>query len=74
MRKRIAAGDTGLSLMELTVMLSVLSVLTAAMAPSVVDYVADARRVKAAGDVPHNVPLANARAYFAAKAELGTRA
>jgi uroporphyrinogen decarboxylase len=29
--------------------------------------------LKAAGDVPHNVPLENARAYFAAKAELGTR-
>ena len=51
MAKRIRAGVNGLSLMELTVMLSVLSVLTAAMAPSVVDYVADARRVKAAGDV-----------------------
>jgi hypothetical protein len=30
--------------------------------------------LKAAGDVPHNVPLANARAYFAAKMELGSRA
>jgi len=30
--------------------------------------------LKAAGDVPHNVPLANARAYFVAKAELGSRA
>jgi type II secretory pathway pseudopilin PulG len=51
MMKRMTAGDTGLSLMELTVMLSVLSVLTATMAPSVVDYVGDARRVKASGDV-----------------------
>lgn len=29
--------------------------------------------LKAAGDVPHNVPLENARAYFAAKAERGAR-
>lgn len=29
--------------------------------------------LKSAGDVPHNVPLENARAYFAAKAELGAR-
>ena len=29
--------------------------------------------MRAAGDVPHNVPLADARAYFSAKAEFGCR-
>ena len=51
MKRKRTACDSGLSLVELTVVLSVLSVLTAAMTPSVVDYVADARRVKAAGDL-----------------------
>jgi hypothetical protein len=41
----------GLSLMEVTVMLSVFSALTATMAPAVVDYVADAKRLRAASDV-----------------------
>ena len=51
MGKRRRSDSRGMSLMEVTVILSVLSVLTASVAPSVVDYIADARRVKAAGDV-----------------------
>jgi type II secretory pathway pseudopilin PulG len=41
----------GLSLTEVTIMLSVLSVMTAVLSPSIGDYVEDARRVKASGDV-----------------------
>jgi len=41
----------GLSLTEVTIMLSVLSVLTAVMSPTIGDYVSDARRVKASEDV-----------------------
>ncbi|MFO7694231.1 MAG: hypothetical protein R6V57_14175 [Vicinamibacterales bacterium] len=51
MKMGLVWGTRGMSLMEATVMLSVLSVLTASMAPSVVDYVDDARRVRAASDV-----------------------
>jgi type II secretory pathway pseudopilin PulG len=41
----------GLSLTEVTIMLSVLSVMSAVISPSIGDYVEDARRVKASEDV-----------------------
>jgi type II secretory pathway pseudopilin PulG len=41
----------GLSLIEVTIMLSVLSLVTAVLSPSIGDYVDDARQVKAASDV-----------------------
>jgi type II secretory pathway pseudopilin PulG len=44
-------SQRGLSLTEVTIMLSVLSVLTAVMSPTIGDYVNDARHVKAASDV-----------------------
>lgn len=43
--------ERGLSLVEVTIMLMVLSVLSAVMSPVIGDYVNDARHVKAAGDV-----------------------
>lgn len=44
-------NQRGLSLTEVTIMLSVLSVMTAVLSPSIGDYVEDARRVKAGEDV-----------------------
>jgi len=41
----------GVSLIEVTIILSVLSVLTAVLSPSIGDYVEDARRIKASEDV-----------------------
>jgi type II secretory pathway pseudopilin PulG len=48
---RTFASQRGLSLAEVTIMLSVLSVLGAVLAPSIGDYVDDARRVRAVSDV-----------------------
>jgi type II secretory pathway pseudopilin PulG len=50
MRRRLTS-QRGLSLIEVTIMVSVLSTLTAVMSPTIGDYVEDARRVKASGDV-----------------------
>ena len=49
--RRTLNGQRGLSLTEVTIMLSVLSVLTAVLSPTIGDYVEDARRVKATEDV-----------------------
>src|SRR3972149_4615276 len=49
--RRTLSTQRGLSLTEVTIMLSVLSVLTAVLSPTVGDYVEDARRVKASEDV-----------------------
>lgn len=48
---RTLASQRGLSLTEVTIMLTVLSVMSAVAAPSIGDYVDDARQVRAAGDV-----------------------
>lgn len=48
---RTLASHRGLSLAEVTIMLSALSVLGAVAAPSIGDYVADARQVRATSDV-----------------------
>jgi type II secretory pathway pseudopilin PulG len=48
---RIRNRQHGLSLTEVTIMLSVLSVMTAVLSPSIGDYVEDARHVKASDDV-----------------------
>jgi type II secretory pathway pseudopilin PulG len=48
---RTFASQRGLSLAEVTIILSVLSVLSAVLAPSIGDYVDDARQVRAASDV-----------------------
>jgi len=48
---RIIRNERGLSLTEVTIMLSVLSVLTAVLSPTIGDYVNDARLVKASEDV-----------------------
>ena len=44
-------GERGMSLVEATIILMVLSLLTAVLAPSILDYVDDARRTKAKEDV-----------------------
>jgi type II secretory pathway pseudopilin PulG len=44
-------SERGLSLVEVTLMVMVLSILSAVMSPAIGDYVNDARRVKAASDV-----------------------
>ena len=49
--KRTLHRQHGLSLTEVTIMLSVLSVMTAVLSPSIGDYVEDARHVKASDDV-----------------------
>jgi type II secretory pathway pseudopilin PulG len=49
--KRTLRNQRGLSLTEVTIMLSVLSVLTAVLSPTIGDYVNDARQVKASDDV-----------------------
>lgn len=49
--RRTSNSQRGLSLTEVTIMLSVLSVLTAVLSPTIGDYVEDARRVKASEDV-----------------------
>jgi type II secretory pathway pseudopilin PulG len=48
---RTLASQRGLSLAEVTIILSVLSVLSAVLAPSIGDYVDDARQVRARSDV-----------------------
>lgn len=48
---RRAKGEAGMSLVEATIILMTLSVLTAVLAPSINDYVQDARDVKAKEDV-----------------------
>jgi type II secretory pathway pseudopilin PulG len=48
---RALASQRGLSLAEVTIMLTVLSVMSAVLAPSIGDYVDDARQVRAASDV-----------------------
>lgn len=49
--ERRLTNQRGLSLVEVTIMVSVFSVLTAVLSPSIGDYVEDARRVKAKQDV-----------------------
>ena len=49
--KRTLHRQHGLSLTEVTIMLSVLSVMTAVLSPSIGNYVEDARHVKASDDV-----------------------
>jgi type II secretory pathway pseudopilin PulG len=49
--KRTLRNQRGLSLTEVTIMLSVLSVLTAVLTPTIGDYVNDARQIKASDDV-----------------------
>lgn len=44
-------GETGLSLVEVTIVLGVLSLLTAVLAPSVRDYIDDSRQARARKDV-----------------------
>ncbi|MEW5984644.1 MAG: hypothetical protein AB1806_20010 [Acidobacteriota bacterium] len=51
MTRRHRADERGLSLMEVTIMLGVLSVLTSVLSPVVGNFVADARITKARGDV-----------------------
>jgi type II secretory pathway pseudopilin PulG len=48
---RTLSNQRGLSLTEVTIMLSVLSVMSAVLSPTIGDYVEDARRVKASEDV-----------------------
>ena len=48
---RTLASQRGLSLAEVTIMLTVLSVMSAALAPAIGDYVDDARQLRAASDV-----------------------
>lgn len=50
MRRRLT-NQRGLSLVEVTIMVSVFSVLTAVLSPTIGDYVEDARRAKAKQDV-----------------------
>ncbi len=57
----------GFSLVETTIVLSVLTVLTSALSPAIGDYVADARRVKARSDL-ENIAVAVARFAFDAPA------
>ena len=49
--RRPHSSDGGFSLAEVTIMMMVLSVMSAVMSPAIGDYVNDARHVKAAGDV-----------------------
>ncbi|MEW5981487.1 MAG: hypothetical protein AB1806_03840 [Acidobacteriota bacterium] len=56
-------SSRGLSLIETTVVLSVLTVLTSTLAPAVHDYVVDARGVKARSDMD-NIAVAVARLAF----------
>jgi type II secretory pathway pseudopilin PulG len=49
--KRRTNGERGMSLVEVTIILMVLAILTAVAAPSINDYVQDARDVKAKEDV-----------------------
>ena len=48
---RARRSERGISLAEVTIMLMVMSVMSAVMTPVIGDYVNDARHVKAAGDV-----------------------
>lgn len=49
-RKGRGSSQTGMSLVEATIILMVLAVLTAVLAPSILDFVDDARRTKAKED------------------------
>ncbi len=49
--KRTLAGQTGMSLVEATIILMVLAILTSVIAPSIGDYLEESRNVKAKEDV-----------------------
>jgi len=51
MTHRQTRGADGFSLVEITIMLSVLTLLTSMLAPSIGDYVSDARFIKARSDM-----------------------
>ena len=51
MRRRLLNAQRGMSLVEVTIILMVLSVLTAVLAPSIGDYVEEAKNTKAKEDV-----------------------
>ena len=50
MRTRVRKGQRGLSLIEVTIMLLVLMLLTSVLAPSIFDFVQDAQWVKVKED------------------------
>jgi type II secretory pathway pseudopilin PulG len=50
-RRYLRAGETGMSLVEATIILMILFLVTAVLSPSVSDYVSDARQTKGKEDV-----------------------
>lgn len=63
MTHRHARSTGGFSLVEITIMLSVLTLLTSVLAPSIGDYVSDARLIKARSDM-QMISVAVARFAF----------